>query len=149
MENRKTSKPSRRSSVSASSGPGGGRSLPAVSAAGGSGSGPGGRRRPGGSGSGGVDDGRGSNGGRSARAGARAGVVGRNSSISLADAGLDEVLQPGAGVELAVDGVDEPGVLGVRIGVLDGLESDEADDGLDVGDVGGVGRHPAKVDGGA
>lgn len=63
-----------------------------------------------------------------------------------ADAGFNEVLEPRAGVELAVDGVDEPGVLGA-VGVGDDFHADQADDGLGLGDGRGVGSQPADDDG--
>jgi hypothetical protein len=74
---------------------------------------------------------------------------GRQTSTRRADASLDQVLQPRAGVELAVDGADEPRVLGASLLVLNNFHGDQADDRLGVGDRGGVGGHPADVDGGA
>lgn len=67
-------------------------------------------------------------------------------STGRADTGLDQVLEPGAGVELAVDGVDEVG-LASAVGVGDDFHADQADDGLRRGDRGGVGGDPADDDG--
>jgi hypothetical protein len=70
----------------------------------------------------------------------------RETSTGRADTGFDQVLEPGAGVELAVDGVDEPRV-GGGVLVLDDFHADQADDGLGVGDGCGVGGLPADDDG--
>jgi hypothetical protein len=70
----------------------------------------------------------------------------RQTSVSRADAGLDQVLEPGTGVELAVDGVDEPG-LASAVGVGDDFHADQTDDGLGLGNWGGVGCDPSDDDG--
>ena len=70
----------------------------------------------------------------------------RQTSASRADTGLDQVLEPSTGVELAVDGVDEPWVLGA-VGVRDDFQADQADDGLGLRDGRGVGRQPSDDDG--
>jgi hypothetical protein len=69
----------------------------------------------------------------------------RQTSVSRADAGLDQVLEPGTGVELAVDGVDEPG-LASAVGVGDDFHADQTDDRLGLGDGSGVGCDPADDD---
>jgi hypothetical protein len=58
-----------------------------------------------------------------------------------------EVVEPGAAVELGVDGLDEPGLLGVRVGVGLGLDGDDAGDLLLGGDGAGGARDPANEDG--
>ena len=70
----------------------------------------------------------------------------RQTSTGRADAGLDQVLEPGTGVELAVDGVDEVWLSGA-VGVRDDLHADQADNGLGLRDRGGVGGDPADDDG--
>ena len=102
-----------------------------------------GRRRKGaqcGDGSGGGDLGNGRGGGASSVASSR------QTSTSRADTGLDQVLEPGTGVELAVDGVDEPGLSGA-VGVGDDFHADQTDDRLGLGDGSGVGCLPANDDG--
>jgi hypothetical protein len=85
-------------------------------------------------------------GGRDGRRGA--GRVGRarETGAGGADAGFNQVLEPGTGVELAVDGVNQPRVGGAVL-VLDDFHADQADDGLGVGDRCGVGGLPADDDG--
>lgn len=69
----------------------------------------------------------------------------RQTSASRADTGLDQVLEPSTGVELAVDGVDEPGLAGAVV-VGDDFHADQTDDRLGLGDRGGVGCDPADDD---
>lgn len=101
-----------------------------------------GRRRKsaqGGDGSGGRDVGDG-------RRGASSVASSGQTSTGRADAGLDQVLEPGTGVELAVDGVNEPGLSGA-VGVGDDLHADQTDDRLGLRDGSGVGSLPADDDG--
>ena len=93
----------------------------------------------GGDGSGGRDLG-------SGRGGASSVASSSQTSISRADTGLDQVLEPGTCVELTVDGVDEPGLSGA-VGVGDDFHADQANDRLGLGDRSGVVCLPANDDG--
>jgi len=70
----------------------------------------------------------------------------RKASVGGADARIDQVLEPGTRVKLAVDVVDEVGVLAARRRRHD-VHGDDTNDRLRVWDRSSVGGHPADYDG--